>query len=100
MLAKSKLSSLEVLISKALIDLNISHDEFISINNMLKVNTENKNPKFVKIKTGKIMVTSNCAVCCSKKKRFVKAQEASRLLSNLGIKTFLSQIPIVGPILF
>ena len=35
-----------------------------------------------------------------KKKRFVKAQEASRLLSNLGIKTFLSQIPIVGPILF
>ena len=36
MLAKSKLSSIEVLISKALIDSNISHDEFVLINNMLK----------------------------------------------------------------
>ena len=36
MLAKSKLSSLEVLISKALIDSNISHDEFVLINNILK----------------------------------------------------------------
>ena len=35
-LAKSKLNSVEVLISKALIDSNISHDEFILINNMLK----------------------------------------------------------------
>ena len=32
MFAKSKLSSLEVLISKALIDSNISHDEFVLIN--------------------------------------------------------------------
>ena len=36
MLAKSKLSSIEVLISKALIDSNISHDEFVLINNVLK----------------------------------------------------------------
>ena len=35
-LAKSKLSSIEVLSSKALIDSNISHDEFVSINNALK----------------------------------------------------------------
>ena len=35
MLAKSKLNSMEVLISKALIDSNISHDEFILINNVL-----------------------------------------------------------------
>ena len=32
MFAKSKLSSLEVLISKALIDSNVSHDEFDLIN--------------------------------------------------------------------
>ena len=32
MFAKSKLSSLEVLISKALIDSNVSHDEFVLIN--------------------------------------------------------------------
>ena len=35
-LAKSKLNSIEVLISKALIDSNISHDEFVLINNVLK----------------------------------------------------------------
>ena len=34
--AKSKLNSREVLISKALIDSNISHDKFVLINNVLK----------------------------------------------------------------
>ena len=34
--AKSKLNSLEVLISKALIDSNISHDKFFLVNNMPK----------------------------------------------------------------
>ena len=36
LLAKTKLNSIEVLISKTLIDLNISHDEFVLINNALK----------------------------------------------------------------
>ena len=36
MLAKSKLNSIEALISKALIDSNISHDDFVLINNVLK----------------------------------------------------------------
>ena len=36
LLAKSKLNSMEVLISKALIDSNISHNEFVLINNVLK----------------------------------------------------------------
>ena len=36
LLEKSKLNSIEVLISKALIDSNISHDEFVLINNVLK----------------------------------------------------------------
>ena len=36
LLAKSKLSSLEVLILKALIDSSLSHDEFVLINNVLK----------------------------------------------------------------
>ena len=35
LLAKSKLSSIKVLISKALIDSNISHDEFVLINDRL-----------------------------------------------------------------
>ena len=33
---KSKLNSIEILISKALIDSVISHDEYVSINNVLK----------------------------------------------------------------
>ena len=33
LLAKSKLNSIEVIISKAVIDSFISHDEFVSINN-------------------------------------------------------------------
>ena len=36
LLAKSKLNSIEVLISKTLIDSNISHDELILINYVLK----------------------------------------------------------------
>ena len=36
LLAKTKLNTMGVLISKALIDLIISHDEFVSVNNMLK----------------------------------------------------------------
>ena len=36
MLEKSKLNSTEVLISKGLINSNISYDEFVLINNILK----------------------------------------------------------------
>ena len=39
-----------------------------------------------------------CAI--AKKSKFIKQQEASRLLSNLGIKIPLSKIPLVGPLLF
>ena len=42
MLAKSKLNSIEVLISKDLIDSNISHDEFVLIRNVLKEHDEMK----------------------------------------------------------
>ena len=36
------------------------------------------------------MLLSNCAACNSKKTKFPKQQEASGLLSSLGIKTPLS----------
>ena len=36
LLGKDKLNTIEVLISKTLIDSYISHDEFISVNNMLR----------------------------------------------------------------
>ena len=46
------------------------------------------------------MLSSNFAVCGSKKSRFIKEHEARGLLRSLGIKTPLSQISIVGSILF
>ena len=50
-------------------------------------NTESKNPKVARSKIGRIMLLSKCAVCDSKKSKFIKQQEASGLLSSLGIKT-------------
>ena len=44
------------------------------------------------------MLLSKCEVCNSKKTKFIKQQEASGLLSSLGIKTPLSKIPLVGPL--
>ena len=46
------------------------------------------------------MLSSKCAVCGSKKSRFVKEQKARGLLSNLGIKTPLNKVPLLGDILF
>ena len=46
------------------------------------------------------MLLSKCAVFEGKKSKFIKEQEASGLFSSLGIKTPLSKIPLVGPLLF
>ena len=46
------------------------------------------------------MLLSKCNICGSKKSRFIKKQEASALLSSLGLKTPLSKIPLFGDILF
>ena len=49
--------------------------------------TESKNPKIIKTKNRIVMLSSKCEVCDSKKSRFIKEQEASRLLNSLGTKT-------------
>ena len=63
-------------------------------------NTENIYPSVSSTSNGRTMVLSKCAICGSKKSRFIKNQEAKGLLSNLGIKTPLSKVPILGDILF
>ena len=65
-----------------------------------KKDTENINPKISSTSKGKSMILSKCAVCGSKKSRFIKNQEAKRLLSNLGNRTPLSKVPVLGDILF
>ena len=63
-------------------------------------NTESKNPKVAKTKNGRIIVLSKCAVFDSEKSKFIKEQEASRLLSSLGIKKSLNKILLLSPLLF
>ena len=46
------------------------------------------------------MLLSKCAICGSKKSRFIKDQQANGLLSSLGIKTPISNFPLFGNILF
>ena len=62
--------------------------------------TKNINPKVSGTSNNKAMILSKCAICGSKKSRFIKNQEAKGLLSNLGLKTPLSKVPILGDILF
>ena len=63
-------------------------------------NIESINPKVSKTTNGKMMILSKCAICGSKKSKFIKEQQAKGLLSNLGIRTPLNKIPLLGDILF
>ena len=134
-LAGSKLNIIKNLISQALIDFEITHEEFSkiiyeknnyeqiidnirnvkSINDLnkqyykdtmfsyclkCKKNTESINPQVSKTTNGKAMILSTCAKCGSKKSKFIKEQEAKGLLSNLGLRTPLNKIPLLGDILF
>ena len=65
-----------------------------------KKDTENINPKVSKTSNNRIMILSKCAICGSKKSRFIKNQEAKGILGNLGIKAPLTKVPILGDILF
>ena len=62
---------------------------------------ENIDPKIVRTKNklvikNRLVMQSKCSVCGIKKWRFVKEQDAKGLLSNLGIKTPLSKIPLLN----
>ena len=59
-------------------------------------NTENLNSRIFKTKNNRLIMQSKCLVCGIKKSRFVKGQEAKGLLSNLGVKTSLSKIPLLN----
>ena len=62
--------------------------------------TENINPSVSNTSNGRTMILSKCAICGSKKSRFIKDQDSKGLLSNLGVRTPLSKIPVFGDILF
>ena len=61
-------------------------------------NTDSKDPRVVKTKIGRIMLLSNCAMCDSKKSRFIKEQEASGIIGSLAKS--LNKIYFAGTMLF
>ena len=62
--------------------------------------TKNINARVSNTSNSRSMIVSKCAICGNKKSRFIKNQEAKGLLSNLGVRTPLSKVPILGNILF
>ena len=58
--------------------------------------TENIDPKMFRKKINRLIMHPKCPVCITKNSIFVKEQEAKGLLSNLGIKTQLSKIPLLN----
>ena len=61
-----------------------------------RTDTKNIDLEMVEIKNNRLIMQSKCPFCRIKKSRFVKEQEAKGLLSNLGIKTPLSKIPLLN----
>ena len=61
-----------------------------------KKDTENIDSKIFKTKNNRLIMLSKCSVCKNKKSRLVKEQDATGLLSNLGIKTPLTKIPLLN----
>ena len=65
-----------------------------------KKKTDSIDPKVSATSNGRAMILSKCAIGGSKKSKFIKKQEAKGLLSNLGIRTPLRKIQILGDVLF
>ena len=61
-----------------------------------KKHTKNNNPKIVRNTQNRLMIQSDYARCGSKKSRFIKEQQAMGILSDLGIKSPLSKVPLLN----
>ena len=57
---------------------------------------KNINPQVSSTSIGKKMILSKFAICGGRKSKFIKKQDARGLLSKLGIKTPLSNVPELG----
>ena len=58
--------------------------------------TDNIDSKIFRTKNNRLLMQSKCSVCKNKKSIFVKEQQAKGLLSELGIKTPFSKIPLLN----
>ena len=66
------------------------------LSNCLKCRNDTRdiNPNVSNTSNVRIMLLSKSTACNSKKSRFVKQQEASGVLSKLGIRTTLNEISL------
>ena len=60
-----------------------------------KRNTESINPRVSKISNGKTIIYK-CAICSSKKAKFIKKQETKGILTSVGVQTGLDKISFIG----
>ena len=74
--------------------------KYVDILFKVQKNAKNIDSKILETQNGILMLSSKCAICGSKKSRFMKEQEAKGFLSNIGLKTPLSKIPSLGGIVF
>ena len=79
---------------------NFKHKIMSSFCLKCKKNTENINRRNSKTENNKTIILSKCAICGRKKSKYIKEQEAKRLLSSQGIRTPSSKIPILGDVSF
>ena len=63
-----------------------------------RTNTENIDPKIFRTKNHRLLMQSTCSDCKNKKSRFIKEQDAKGLLSDVGINTPFSKIPLLNAI--
>ena len=61
-----------------------------------KKDTDNIDPKIIRTKYNRLLMKSKYSVCKNKKSRLVKEQETKGLLSDLGINTPFSKIPLLN----
>ena len=61
-----------------------------------KKTPKNLDSKIFKTKNNRLIMQSKCSDCGNKKSRFVKKQEVKGTLSELGIKTPLSKVPLLN----
>ena len=63
-------------------------------------NTKSISLQVLKAINSGTIILSKCTIYSDKRSKFIKKQKAKGLLSNLGIRTRLSKIPILRDILF
>ena len=61
-----------------------------------KRDTEIIDPKIIRTKNNTLLMQSQRTDCKNKKSRFVKEQDAKRLLSNLAIRTPFNKVPLLN----